>query len=166
MKSKELKIRNALMTSVSFLILSLFMVSCANQPAAPSAEEAHDAIWKKITRANDLWADGNTLGFVECAAEDVTWMDDLAAPKPVIGKAALKTYLESFMGMVPKHEHKLMNSYFQYYDDIVIVTYWYQGIFEGEPQTPWKVTSVYRYADGDWLSVHENWTEVNPASQE
>jgi hypothetical protein len=25
-----------------------------------------------------------------------------------------------------------------------------------ECAAPWKVTSVYRYADGDWLSVHEN----------
>ncbi len=43
---------------------------------------------------------------------------------------------------------------------MVVVSYRYQGTFEGEAGAPWKVTSVYRYADGDWLSVHENWTEV------
>ena len=25
---------------------------------------------------------------------------------------------------------------------------------------PWKATSVYRYKDGDWLSVHENWSLI------
>lgn len=47
----------------------------------------------------------------------------------------------------------------------VIVSYHYQGTFEGVPQAPWKVTSVYRYSDGDWLSVHENWTEVEVQPQ-
>jgi len=44
---------------------------------------------------------------------------------------------------------------------MVVVYYKYQGIFEDMDAEPWKVTSVYRYADGDWLSVHENWSEVH-----
>jgi len=30
---------------------------------------------------------------------------------------------------------------------------------DGELVAIWRATSVYRYAEGDWLSVHENWSE-------
>jgi hypothetical protein len=61
---------------------------------------------------------------------------------------------------VPPHEKELTDFVFNYYDDIVIITYRYTGIFDGEPADPWKVTSVYKYNGEDWFSVHENWTEV------
>ena len=55
---------------------------------------------------------------------------------------------------------------FQFYEDIVIITYRYNGIFDGVPANPWKVTSVYRYNEGDWLSVHENWSLVKMPEKE
>jgi hypothetical protein len=111
--------------------------------------------------ANDKWAAGDPMGFIECAAKDIVWSDDLGAQNSLIGYDALNTYLEGFKGQVPPHQHELIEPVFQFYDDIVIVSYRYQGTFEGEePGAPWKITSVYRYADGQWLSVHENWTEV------
>jgi len=143
-----------------FLLLTLFLSSCTNQPVMPTAEEAKDAVWKKIEMANDRWAEGDPMGFVDVAADDITWMDDLGAATPVVGKEAVTAYLESFKGQVPPHQHELSDNLFQNYGDIVIVTYRYRGTFENVPQDPWKVTSVYRYADGDWLSVHENWTVV------
>jgi len=63
--------------------------------------------------------------------------------------------------LIPLHQHELLDQQFQHYDDMVVVYYKYQGIFEDMDAEPWKVTSVYRYADGDWLSVHENWSEVH-----
>ena len=101
------------------------------------------------------------MGYVDCAAPDITWMDDLGAPLPVKNREELKTYLEGFRGQVPAHEFELYNFFFQFYEDIVIVTYYYQGTMDGLTMPPWKVTSVYRYADENWLSVHENWTQVD-----
>lgn len=139
--------------------------SCTNCPEndesnLPTQEESKTAILEKIEMANDKWADGDPMGFVEVAANDVTWMDDLAAQFPVSGKDALSAYLENFKGQIPAHEHVLSDFAFQFYDDIVIVTYRYTGTFDGVPANPWKVTAVYKYEDGDWLSVHENWTVV------
>ncbi len=126
----------------------------------PTQDEAQTAIWQKITAANDKWAAGDPMGFTECAAPDIIWSDDLGAQNRVIGYEALNSYLEAFKGQIPAHQHVLIDPVFQFYDDVVVVSYRYQGTFEGEAAAPWKVTSVYRYADGDWLSVHENWTEV------
>lgn len=143
-----------------FMFLFGLLASCANQIKLPTPEEAKTEVWNKITAAGEKWSQGNTLGYVECAAQDIVWIDGLGAQKPIQGIEPLRTYLESFKGQVPKHEFKLSDQIFQVYDDVVIVTYRYQGIFDGEPQTPWKITSVYRFADGDWWSEHENWSEV------
>lgn len=146
-------------------IITSTIVSCTSGPEdeemkLPTKEEARAAILEKIEYANDKWASGDPSGFVETAANDITWMDDLAAQFPVSSKDSLKAYLENFQGMIPPHEHKLSDMIFQYYDDIVIITYRYTGTFDGEPADPWKVTSVYKFNDGDWFSVHENWTTV------
>lgn len=82
--------------------------------------------------------------------------------KQIIGSEALKKYLEPFRGQVPTHKFELLDTVFQVYNDIVIVNYRYQGIFDEVPGNPWKVTSVYRYINSDWFSVHENWSEIKP----
>jgi hypothetical protein len=146
--------------AVLILILPLLLLTCKNEQAMPTQDEARTAIWQKITAANDKWAAGDPMGFTECAAPDIIWSDDLGAQNRVIGYEALNSYLVAFKGQIPPHQHVLIDPVFQFYDDVVIVSYRYQGTFEGEAAAPWKVTSVYRYADGDWLSVHENWTEV------
>lgn len=146
---------------VCLLLFPLLLVSCTNKPVIPNPEEAKAAIMKKIESAAEKWSNSVTTGYTDCAAKDVVWIDDLGASKPVQGLQALKDYLETFSGKIPVHKYKLLDPLFQFYDDIVIVTYRYQGTLKGEPPaSPWKVTSVYRYTNGDWLSVHENWSEV------
>jgi len=160
MKKKTPSRTGLIYGAVLVLVVPLLLLTCKNEQAVPTQDEARAAIWEKITTANDKWAAGDPMGFTECAAPDIIWSDDLGAQNRVTGYEALKTYLEAFVGQIPPHQHELIDPVFQYYDDMVIVSYRYQGTFEGEAAAPWKVTSVYRYADGDWLSVHENWTEV------
>lgn len=160
MKKKTPARAGLLYSAVLILLISPLLLTCRNEQALPTQDEAKSAIWEKIKTANDKWASGDPLGFMECAAPDIIWSDDLGAQNRVIGYEALKTYLEAFKGQIPPHQHVLIDPVYQFYNDIVIVSYRYQGTFEGETAAPWKVTSIYRYADGDWLSVHENWTEV------
>lgn len=148
-----------------FMLLFIFMASCATQPKLPTADEAKAEVMKKITKAAEEWSKGITTGYYDYAADDIIWMDELAAEKPVQGKAQLKTYLEGFKGQIPEHQHELIDPVFQVYDDVVTVNYRYRGTFEGVPQTPWKVTAVFRYIDGDWWSEQENWTEVKSTEQ-
>ena len=148
-------------TSYLAFALLLFLFACTNAPELPTEDEAIAAIMEKIEKANDAWSNGDPMGFLENAAQDITWMDDLMAPTPVNGYEALEAYLANFKGMIPAHEMQLSDFLFQFYDDIVIVTYHYQGELDGNLLPKWKVTSVFRYADGNWLSVHENWTEVD-----
>jgi len=146
-------------------ILTSSLISCTNCPGKeesdlPSQKEAIAAIKAKIEMANNKWAKGDPMGFAEMAAEDITWLDDLAAQSPVHGIDSLSAYLKNFEGKIPPHEHELSDMKFQLYDDIVIVTYRYKGTSDGKPANPWKVTSVFKYSDGDWHSVHENWSVI------
>jgi hypothetical protein len=157
---KNFPLSNPHLRFLVFVFLTVFLTACVHHEKVPAPEEAKTAVWKKISAAAEQWSKGNTLGYADCAAQDIVWIDELGAQKPVTGIDQLRTYLETFKGQIPEHEFKLLDPLFQVYDDVVIVTYRYQGIFNGEPQAPWKVTSVYRYIDGDWWSEHENWTEV------
>ena len=160
MKKKTPARTGLIFSTVLILVVPLLLISCMNEQALPTQDEARAVIWGKITAANDKWAAGDPMGFTECAAPDIIWSDDLGAQNRVTGYEGLRTYLEAFKGQIPPHKHVLIDPVFQFYDDIVIISYRYQGTFEEEAGAPWKVTSVYRYEDGDWLSVHENWTEV------
>ena len=148
--------------AVCILTFHLFFVSCTNEPELPGVDEAKAAVIEKITMAAEKWSSGEPLGYVECAAKDIIWVDELGGFKQIIGSEALKKYLEPFRGQVPTHKFELLDTVFQVYNDIVIVNYRYQGIFDEEPANPWKVTSVYRYINSDWFSVHENWSEIKP----
>ena len=123
-------------------------------------EGAKTEVMQKITNAAERWASQDPMGYVDNAAEDIVWMDDLGAQKPVIGKEALQEYLATFKGQVPAHEFNVYDFNFQFYGDIILVVYRYQGTLNGEELDPWKISSVYRHINGNWLSVHENWTEV------
>ncbi len=145
--------------TIFLLVIHSFSVSFTNEPKLPTSDEAKAAVMEKITMASEKWSKGDPTGYVECAAKDIVWVDELGATNPVSGYEALKKYLESFKEQIPAHKFELLDPLFQVYNDIVIVTYRYQGIFEGEPANPWRITSVYRYVNDDWFSVHENWRE-------
>jgi hypothetical protein len=146
-------------------IFTSVIFSCTNCPkneevTLPTREEAIASIKEKIETAAEKWASGNPTGYADYAANDITWVDDLGAMFPISGKDSLKAYLESFTGQIPAHKHELSDMVFQFYEDMVIITYRYTGTFEGVPGDPWKVSSVFKYIENDWFSVHENWSEV------
>ena len=160
MKAKQ--IINSRLT-ISFLVpfcLFTLLTTCEGEPPVPTQEEAEAAIIEKIQAANAKWASGDPLEFFNNAADNIVWVDDIGSSKRVIGREALKPYLEAFKGVVPPHKHELYDFYFQHFGDIVIANYYYQGTLKGEKAPPWKAVSIFKYSDGDWSSVHENWTLV------
>lgn len=141
-------------------MFTLLFTSCTSEVKIPNEEEAKTAIMKKIQAANSGWASGNSMVFYENAAEDIVWIDDVGPSKRLVGKEALKTYLEGLNGKVPPHKHELFDFKFQFYGEIVIASYYYQGTMEGKKAPAWKAVSIFRYIDGDWFAVLEHWTIV------
>lgn len=166
MSAKQIHLKFLISKILFFGFIIIFTFSCSTNTSGDSdmkqltRDEAKTAIFTKIKMANEKWASGDPLGFIECSAPEISWIDDLGAQIPVKGKDSLKTYLNGFVGKIPPHEHELSGFDFQFYDDIAIINYRYQGIVESKPMNPWKVTSVYRLIAGDWWSIHENWSLV------
>jgi len=157
---KKITSNLSLIISVLFIaLLPLLFSTCTQESKIPAKEEAKTAVMEKIQAANTGWASGNPMVFFDNAAEDIVWIDDVGPSKRLVGRDALKTYLEGLKGAVPQHKHELYDFEFQFYGDIVIASYYYQGTFEGEKAPPWKAVSIFKYTEGDWFSVHENWTE-------
>lgn len=156
---KKNSIHPLLMLCILVISLLPFMfTSCSGDSDVPAEEEAQEAVMKKIQAANAGWASGNTMVFYENAAQNIVWIDDAGPSKRIVGRETLKTYLEGLKGMVPPHKHELYDFNFQFHDNIVIASYYYQGTFEGEKAPPWKAVSIFRYVDGDWFSILEHWT--------
>ena len=142
------------------LLLPLLFAGCTSEPKLPSADEAETAVMAKVIAAAEKWSSGDHTGYLDCAAEDISWVDDIAAQECIFGLETLKDYFANFEGQVPPHKYELINPVFQNFGDMVVLTYRYQGVFDTIVADPWNVTAVYRFADGDWKSVHENWWEV------
>ena len=147
-------------SALTAILLCVLFTACTTETPVPTQEEAEKAVMEKIQAANAAWASENPLGFYENAANDIVWIDDLGTSKRIVGKEALLPYLEGYRGVVPPHKHELFDFHFQYYGDMVIASYFYQGVLEGEKAPPWKAVSIFRYTDGDWSSVLEHWTTV------
>ncbi len=160
MKKKIVSNLSLIISVLIIALLPLLFTTCTCESEVPTEEEATTAVMEKIQAANEGWASGNPMIFFENAAEDVVWIDDIGPSKRLVGRDALKTYLEGLKGVVPSHNHELFDFKFQFYEDIVIASYYYQGIIEGVKAPPWKAVSIFKYSDGDWFSVHENWTET------
>ncbi|MEN8203955.1 MAG: nuclear transport factor 2 family protein [Bacteroidota bacterium] len=141
------------------MVVSLLLTSCVSEPTVPSNDEAMTVIKDKVQNAAERWASGDVMGYVDMVAEDATYMDDIASPELLVGREKFKAYAES-LGNVPPHKPILSAFHWQFYDEIVVLTYRYQGDFDGQLASAWRITSVFRFANNDWLSVHENWSLV------
>ncbi len=81
MKAKILQRAKFMQYTVSLLIFHLFFVSCTNEPELPTTDEAKTAVMEKITMAAEKWSQGEPMGYVDCAAKDIVWLDELGAFK-------------------------------------------------------------------------------------
>ena len=142
------------------MLLPFLFASCVQEPALPSEDDAIAVIKGKIENAANLWATGDASGYADMVAADITYMDDIDSPELLVGKDQFIAYLGKVAVGVPPHKPLLSAFHWQFYGDIMILTYRYQGDFDGQLAQPWRITSVFRYDNKDWLSVHENWSLV------
>ncbi len=114
-------------------------------------------------RALERWSAGDPMGYVQAAADDLTYFDDIGAQSRVDGIEAIREYLSALQGQIPPHEYEIVNPRVQLYGEIGILTLTYSPSVDGEAAPPWKATSVYRRIDGEWKMVHANWSLVKDA---
>jgi ketosteroid isomerase-like protein len=140
-----------------FGLLVCLLVGCGAGSAGQN--DAAEAIVAQERRALDQWARGNPLGYLEIAAGDVTYFDDIGAHARVSGRDALRGYFASLKGKIPPHRYEMLDPKVQLYGDIGILTLRYHAYGAAPaPQARWKATSVYRRMDDQWRIVHAHWS--------
>ncbi len=125
---------------------------------------AEEAILATERDALDRWSMGDPVGYVEAAADDMTYFDDIGAHARVDGIEAVRDYLSTLEGQIPPHRYEIVNPRVQVYGDVGILTLRYHpSSLDGETLTPWKATAVYRRVDERWRVVHTHWSMVKEA---
>jgi ketosteroid isomerase-like protein len=109
----------------------------------------------------DCWSNGDTIGYGQSAADDVTYFDNLGAQTLIDGIQAFSEYLSALVGQIPKHTYEIVDPKVQMYGDIGILSLHYHAFTaDGEILTRGKGTCVYRQADGAWQMVHTHWSAL------
>lgn len=143
-----------------FSILLIF-TSCEVKQNTLTQEEVEKTILAQERKVWDRWSSGDPLGFAENFADDATYFDDIAAQTRLDGREEIQNYIATFEGNIPLHTVEIVDPKVQVYGDIAIFTFHYQSTMpDGEPNSPWKVTDVYRLINGEWRIVHAHWSLV------
>ena len=136
----------------------LAMSGCGSN--APRQNAAQEIIALERS-ALDEWSQGNTLGYIDISADDVTWFDIQGQQLRIEGIEAVTNFLAPLAEGVPPHTYELVDPEVQVYGDIAVLTFHWRGTTtDGEDLPRWKATSVYHWQDGDWRMVHANWSIV------
>jgi len=143
---------------ISMALLAPALAGCQR----PSNEsDAAETILAQERHALDQWAAGNTLGYLDIDAADITYFDDIGAHSRVEGIEAMRTYFTSLEGKIPPHQYQLVDPKVQLYGDAGILTLHYNASSaDGTPLALWKATSVYHRIGGEWRVVHAHWSLV------
>jgi ketosteroid isomerase-like protein len=152
-----------LRTVIFAAILPLLVLSgCDSNAPRKNADQEVIALERS---ALDKWSQGNTLGYIEISADDLTWFDFTPGRQPRIeGLEAMRNFLAPLGQQIPHHTYELVDPRVQVYGSTAILTFhWSATTTEGQPLPRWKATSVYHWKDGKWRMVHGHWSEVQGA---
>ena len=151
--------RKALFAAV---VLVLTLGAAGSGPVPGDVEEEVVALERS---ALDGWAQGDTSGFLDIVADDVTWFDFTEGEQlRVEGLEAVRAYLEPMGEGIPPHTYELVSPKVQVYGDCAVLTFHWSAVSpDGTPLPKWKATSVYHRENGRWRQVHAHWSVVQGA---
>lgn len=106
--------------------------------------------------ALDRWGRGDTDGYLELSAPDVTYFDPFVKSR-LDGIAALGAWYEPVRGKIKIDRDEIVAPQAQMVGDAAILTF--QFISHGsEGAKRWNCTEVYRRSGATWQIVHTHWS--------
>jgi ketosteroid isomerase-like protein len=123
-----------------------------------------DAILAQAREDLDRWSEGDTEGYGQSAANDVTYFHNVPAHPRVDGIHAFREYLSALRGQIPPHKYELVDPKVQVYGSVGLLTLQYHAFLpDGELLARGRGTCVYREAHGTWVMVHAHWSGLDDA---
>lgn len=123
-----------------------------------SDSRAREEIVARERTLLEQWSAGKPLGYLDAAATDISYFDDIGASEGIRGRGAVRKYVASLEGQIPPHEYEMVDPEVQLVGDVGVLTFLYHpSTSDGTPLTPWRATSVYRREGDGWAQIHAHW---------
>ncbi len=123
-----------------------------------------EAILAQARSDLDRWSHGDTEGYGQSAADDVTYFHNAPAHARVDGVRAFHEFLSALKNQIPPHNYEIVQPKVQVYGDVGIFSLQYHAFTpDGEPLARGRGTSVYRLAGETWEMVHTHWSVLEDA---
>ncbi|HEX9934973.1 MAG TPA: DUF4440 domain-containing protein [bacterium] len=146
-----------------FLLSTAFFISlllaCAKQSQKPE-----DLIIAKERAALDRWKTGDTFGFIDIAADEITYFDP-GLEKRCVGIKAFRDHLASFRNTFSFPGYELLDPQVQLHGDTGVLTFNFVGESNDGTKDRWNTTEVYRLIGGEWMLVSSHWSHTKPKNQ-
>jgi ketosteroid isomerase-like protein len=150
------------MFKAPLITLSLCMLGHGAMQAQSLASEQADVastILALERAALDRSDRGDTGGFIELSAPDVTYIDPML-DQPIHGLPALTAYYHGFPPYEPIHG-KMTNAKVQVYGEVAVLTFNYASRTASHV-THWNATEVYVHGANGWRILHTHWSYIKP----
>lgn len=130
-------------------------------PMSAQSQKPEDLIVAKERAALDRWKNGDTFGFVDIAADEITYFDP-QIEKRCDGIQAYRDYMASFRGTFSFPGYDLLNPRVQMYGETGILTFNFVGHTKDGKADRWNSTEVYRLIQGEWKLASSHWSGTKP----
>ncbi len=111
--------------------------------------------------ALEAWLSGNSSGYLEILADEITYFDPYL-PKRMEGLEAMTEFYESLRGSGKNpFTYEMVAPKVQLHGDTAILTYNLDSQAGGR-RWLWNCTEVYALLNGAWKIVHNHWSFIRP----
>lgn len=125
------------------------------------AQNPEDLILNQERKALDRWKLGDTFGFIEIAADDITYFDPTLEER-ITGIEQFRKFLASFNGTFSFPRYELLNPRVQLYATTGVLTFNFRGYSDEGKENNWNATEVYHIVDGIWKLASSHWSKTKP----
>lgn len=109
----------------------------------------------------DRWITGDTFGFIDAAAEEITYFDP-GLEKRCTGKKEFHNWISAFNGSFSIPKYELVDPQVQMHGDVGILTHHFIGYLKDGSKERWNTTEVYKLIEGDWKLISSHWSQTKP----
>jgi ketosteroid isomerase-like protein len=115
--------------------------------------------------AMERWRNGDTMGWIEISAPEVTYFDT-GTPKRLDGLAALKAEYAKRAGKINYDVMEFIDPRVQVHGDAAVLFYRFFSTYLNADgsiarRIPWNCTEVFSKLAGKWKIVHTHWSYIN-----
>jgi hypothetical protein len=142
-------------------LIALLLLLQAAQAPVPNQVAAEVIATERATL--NRWAKGDTFGFVEIAAPDITYFDP-DAERRVDGVEAFKRDLAPSRGKFHLDRWEMLNPKVQGCEHLAVLTFNFVS-WTGPRESRWNATEVYRKTPAGWRLTSSHWSRTQPNKQ-